>query len=97
MRYFLYVFWLIIVILGVVFASLNASTVTLHYYVGTVKLSLAFLLLCTLIIGLLLGMIASAPSIIKLKIQRKSLKSKLKSLEKEVSNLRAMPFTDQER
>jgi len=95
MRYFLYVFWLIIIILGIAFASLNATSVTLHYCVGTVKLSLSFLLLCTLIVGFVLGVVTSTPSIIRLKLKNKSLKNKIKSLEKEVENLRSIPFTDQ--
>jgi lipopolysaccharide assembly protein A len=73
MRYFLYVFWLLIIILGIVFASLNAESVTLHYYIGTVKLSLAFLLLCALIFGLVLGMLASLPLTIKLKSRKRSI------------------------
>jgi len=97
MRYFLYVFWLIIIILGIVFASLNATAVTLHYYIGTIKISLSFLLLCTLIIGFILGVVTVTPSIIKSKIKNKSLKRKIKSFEKEIENLRSVPFADQHR
>lgn len=97
MRYFLYVFWLVIIILGIIFASLNATAVTLHYYIGTIKVSLSFLLLCTLIIGFILGIVTMIPSIIKLKIKHKSLKRKLKSFEREIGNLRSILFTDQRR
>ena len=97
MRYFLYAVWLIIILLGIVFASLNSTQVTLHYYINTLKVSLSFLLFCTLMLGFILGSLTLLPSIIKSKIKNKTLKKNIKSLEKEIKNLRAIPFTDQRR
>ena len=75
MRLLMWILVSILVLVGVSFACLNAEPVKLHYYVGVQELPLSFLLIATLILGMLIGLILSWFSIIKLKIQLKRLQS----------------------
>ena len=45
---------LLVIVLGVVFAVLNAETVQLNYYLGSVDLPLSLVLVLAIIVGALL-------------------------------------------
>ncbi len=94
MRIFTYLVLLIIIILGVSFAVLNASDVTLNYYFGTLQLSLSILLVLTLAVGAIIGVLFSLVPLVKLKHKNMRLKAKVKQASQEVENLRAMPIKD---
>lgn len=69
--------WLIlciIAILGITFASLNAESVSVNYYVGIGKIPLSILVVGALVLGLLLGWIIMLPSTIRLKMELRRLK-----------------------
>lgn len=85
---------LILLILGVTFALLNASPVTFHYYFGVKQLPLSLLLVMSFGVGLILTFFAMSISVLKLKAERRSLRKKLKVAEKEINNLRVMPIKD---
>lgn len=72
---------LIIVILAVVFATENATSVKFHYYFGDLDISLSLLLIYALGLGILLGIFASLLTYLKQKRQIHLLKNKLKQLE----------------
>ena len=55
---------------------------------------LPILLMITLIIGALLGIIAMAPILIKSKQANRRLKQRIKQIELEVNNLRAIPIKE---
>lgn len=59
MRFFSYVVWVLVLILGFTFACLNIESVTLHYYLGQAALPLSLLLVLTLLLGIILGMLAT--------------------------------------
>lgn len=67
MRYVIYIFWIIVILVGVTFASLNPQKLTLNYYVNTTTIHLPLLLLLVLVLGALLGVIAMLPSLIRAK------------------------------
>ncbi len=94
MRIVTYVLALIIVLLGITFAGLNAEPVTLNYYIGNVKLPLSLLLVLTLIIGCVLSLIISLIFYIKLKNDNRRLRQRLKVVEAELANLRTIPLKD---
>jgi uncharacterized membrane protein YciS (DUF1049 family) len=77
---------------GVTFAILNSEQVAFNYYFATKQMSLALLLVFTFGIGILIGLIFTAISIIKAKAENRRLKSRLKTAEKEIENLRAIPL-----
>ena len=85
---------LVVVLLGIVFAVLNATAVTFNYYVGKATVSLSLLLAMTLGLGILLGILVELKPLIRLKWQNHTLKSKLKETEEELTRLRHMPIKD---
>lgn len=96
MRIITYLFWILVILLGVSFALLNSRSVEIHYYAGKVELYLPLLLLIELVIGAFLGVIAMLPKIFKLKgIIRKS-RLQIKQLENELHALRPTETTEQE-
>lgn len=94
MRYVLYVFWVFIILLGLTFAALNSQKITLNYYLDTQTIYLPLLILVTLLIGAMLGVVVILPSLIKSKQAARRLKSKVRRIEREVQNLRAIPIKD---
>lgn len=89
------IFSLILLIIGILFAVLNAEPVTLHYYFGDKNIPLSLVLISAIIVGAILGIIASAGIIIKLKRDNSKLKKLTELSEKELKNLRTMPIKDE--
>ncbi len=94
MRYLAYIFWILIVILGISFASLNSSSVNINYYIGTVKLYVPLLLLIGLVIGALLGICAMLPLFFRMKCEVRKLRRQVKTAKHELTNLRTLPVRD---
>lgn len=64
-------------ILGISFAVLNAQSVTFNYYLGTHELPLSLLLIAILVFGICIGLIASWPSLLRLKFENRRLRRSL--------------------
>lgn len=94
MRIISYLCLLIIVILGITFATLNSESIALNYYVGHRNMPLSLLLVMVFAVGCLLGILVSSWIVIKAKIQNHNLRKRLKLTEKEIENLRAIPLQD---
>lgn len=94
MRLLSFLFLLLIIIIGVTFATLNSDMVTVHYYVGQKTMALSLLLVLVLAIGSVLGMMVGFWMFLKAKIKIYRLKKRLKIAEKEIENLRAIPLQD---
>ncbi len=95
MRCITYVFLIVLFILGLIFAGLNADLVTVNYYWGTERLPLSLLAILSFVLGGLLGLLTALIAYIKLKYVNRRLRHRLILVEKELSNLRALPFKDQ--
>ena len=85
---------LIVIILGVVFAVLNAENVQLNYYLGSFELPLSLVLVLAMIIGAVLGIFASLSFIIGSRRNTSKLKRSVEVAEKEIVNLRNIPIKD---
>lgn len=85
---------LLIVIFGILFAVLNADSVQLHYYLGTVELPLSLILVFAMIFGAILGVLASLNIIIGTRRRFSKLRRSAEVAEKEVVNLRNIPIKD---
>jgi len=94
MRYLSYGLLLIVVLLGLSFACLNATPVYINYYIGQVTTPLSWLLLMTFICGVVLGLLVSIINILKLKKTNAQLNYRIKMAEKELANLRVIPLKD---
>ena len=89
------IFSLILLVIGILFAVLNAEPVILHYYFGDKQLPLSLVIISAIVIGAILGIIASAGVIIKLKHENSKLRRLSELSEKELTNLRTMPIKDE--
>ena len=94
MRIILYIILLLIILLGVTFAYLNADAVVFNYYFGEQSIPLSLLLVYFLGAGLILGFLVMSISWIKLKSANLCLKKRLKCATQEVENLRSIPIKD---
>ncbi len=94
MKLFKLIFFILVAVLGVSFAVLNASFVEINLYIGIYKLHLSLLLVFTLGIGILVGFLVMSGSFLRLKAENFKIKNKIKWAEKEVSNLRSLPIKD---
>lgn len=94
MRYFVYIFWLIVIILAIIFVALNSHSVELNYYMGTSKIYLPLLLFLGLLLGAILGVFAIMPALFSSKRQKRKLKKRIRQIEQELQNLRNIPIKD---
>ena len=89
-----YCLLLLIILLGMSFAILNAEPVTINYYIASQKMPLSLILVIALGFGLILGMLLSLKVYFRGKTKQRALMHRVKMAEKEVENLRAMPLRD---
>jgi len=80
MQIFFYFLLVVTVLLGITFAALNAEPVTLHYYIGVKQLPLSFLLVFSLVFGVLLGWALSFTMFLRARREIFMLKYKLKHM-----------------
>lgn len=86
--------YLLLILLGVSFAALNASTVQVNFYMTTLDVPISVLMTIMLGIGLLMGLLLCLGKYWRLKIALLHLKNQLKITEKEIKNLRDIPLKD---
>jgi len=91
MRFILYIFWFIIILIVASFTALNSYSVEVHYYLGTINLYLPLVLIVTLLAGALLGVACMVPPWVRANKKTRKHKHKLKQVEQELNNLRTMP------
>lgn len=85
---------LVVIIIGVAFSVLNAENIQLNYYLGSVELPLSLVLVVAMIIGAILGILASLSLIIGSRRSTNKLKRSVEVAEKEIVNLRNIPIKD---
>ena len=95
MRLFLLAFYLLLIVVGVSFATLNASSVLVNFYFKTVSMPISVLMTIMLGLGILVGFILFIGRYWRLKIEYRKIKGQLKLTEKEIKNLRSIPLQDQ--
>ncbi len=84
----------LVVFVGVVFAVLNAQPVLLNYYFGIREMPLSLVFILALIVGSVLGILASISLLIRSRREMQKLRKAAKLAEKEVTNLRSLPIRD---
>ncbi|MEW6353886.1 MAG: lipopolysaccharide assembly protein LapA domain-containing protein [Pseudomonadota bacterium] len=87
------VFFLLVLILGLSFALLNAETVSLNYYFGYWQTPLALALVVALALGALLGVLASLGMVIGLKRENSRLR---RTKPAETQTVHAQPLKSEE-
>lgn len=94
MRIISLILLILLVLLGITFAILNAEVVNIHYYFGRSQMPLSLLLVLTFSLGMLIGLLVSSVFYFRAKRELFRLKSRLRTTEKEIENLRAIPLQD---
>lgn len=94
MRLFTYIFLLLIALLGISFACLNADNVTIHYFFNTTNIPLSLLLVVTLALGIGLGLLISLLTYFRLKGENIRLQRKIKMFDKQITELQTLPIKD---
>jgi len=94
MRIVSVIFYVIIIVLGISFAALNASSVQLNLYIKQISMPVSILVIVMLAIGFFIGFFSTICRQWRQKREIKELKSKLLIAEKEVKNLRSIPLND---
>ena len=89
-----YTVLLVIILLGIIFAVLNAQPVQFDFYFGRTEQPLSLIIIVTLILGSLLGILASFGLIVRSRREAARLRRTAELAEKEVANLRAIPIKD---
>ena len=95
MKLFNTILFVILFLLGISFAILNADAVSFNYYVGESQLPLSLLLMAALFLGALLSTLLNALRLVRLRSTVNQCQKRLALAEKEVANLRAIPLKDQ--
>lgn len=95
MRIVMTIFYLALVLIGVSFAALNASSVHVNFYFSSIKIPVSVLMLLMLGVGIVLGFILFLCRYWRLIMEHRKLKDQLKLTEKEIKNLRSIPLKDQ--
>ena len=86
-----FIFLIILIVLGLSFAVLNADTVPLNYYFGFREIPLSMVVVLSLATGAVIGVLVSMGMILRLKQQAASLRKKLQRAEKDAEQLQILP------
>lgn len=87
-------FWLVVLMLSILFVSINSQFVVVHYYFGQVKTYFPLLLFLFLLSGVVLSMFIYFPLWMRGKNKQRQLYLKIKDLQQEIINLRNIPIKD---
>jgi len=83
---------LAVILFGIIFAVLNAENVQLNYYFGSQQLPLSLALVLSMVVGAILGVLASISLILRSRKEVARLRKASEMAEKEIANLRAIPI-----
>jgi len=86
-----FLFLVVLVVLGLSFAVLNAQSVALNYYFGFREIPLSMIVVRSLAAGAVIGVLVSAGLILRMKTQTRQLRRKLRNAEKDSDQLRVLP------
>ncbi|SEO69703.1 LapA family protein [Aquisalimonas asiatica] len=85
---------LIVILFGLSFALLNADSVDVDYYFGSVPMPLSLALVVSLIIGAVIGVLTTLGMILGKQREVHRLRRRVKDTEKELNELRRLPLKD---
>ncbi|CAB1275663.1 LapA family protein [Candidatus Nitrosacidococcus tergens] len=91
-RFLYFLIFIIVFVLGLIFADHHAELVTINYYFGTISIPLSLLLSLILLVGVILGILASLNTVIKYKYENRKLRKSVKTIQRENADLRSFPI-----
>lgn len=93
-RIIIFAIVVLVALSGLSFALINAESVTLNYYFGSLQAPLSLVMVISLAVGAGMGVVASMWAVIGQKRELARLRKAAKIAEKEISNLRSLPMKD---
>lgn len=93
-RIITFIVLLLVTLLGLTFALMNADNVKLDYYFGSLEAPLSLVVVLAMIIGAALGVLASVGIVLGQKRELAKLRKTAKLATEEVTNLRSLPLKD---
>jgi putative membrane protein len=93
-RIITFVLLLLVSLLGLTFALMNAEAVQIDYYFGSVQAPLSLVVVIAIIIGAGFGVLASTGIVLGQKRELAKLRKSNKLANQEISNLRSLPLKD---
>jgi len=93
-RLFGFLLLIVLVVLGLSFAVLNADPVPLNYYFGYRDIPLSMIVVLSLAAGAVIGVLVSLGMILRLKQQAARLRRKLQRAEKAAEQLTVLPVKE---
>ena len=94
LRIFKILILIAVILIGIAVHLRNDQIVTLDIYLGIVELPFSVFLVCALIIGAILGILATLPAVLKLAREKSRLMTQVKLSEKELDTLRVIPLKE---
>jgi|GEM_PF-234084 lipopolysaccharide assembly protein A len=89
MRYIGYIIILVVVLIGISFAVMNANSVPVNYYTGQQHVPLSLLLALSFGVGVIIGIAVLFFKNTRLRLKNRWLSKRLKKTEKKLNALRA--------
>lgn len=81
-------------IVSALFFAQNDGLVEINYFSGMLNWQLNWVMLACLLVGFFLGVLSIVGSLLQTKLQLRQSRSRLKKLEQEINNLRALPIKE---
>lgn len=82
---------IVLIVLGLSFAVLNAQLVSLNYYLGYREIPLSIIVVLSLAAGAVIGALVSMGVILRLKHQASQLRKKLRQAEQAAQQMQILP------
>lgn len=89
-------FYIFLILLGISFAALNATSVAVNFYFVTLNLPISVLAVVMLGVGIIIGFLLFLMKYWRIKILNSKLKNQLKLTEREIKNLRTIPIRNED-
>lgn len=93
-RILVFVILLVVALLGLSFALMNAELVSLNYYFATIQVPLSMVVVLAIVVGALLGVLTMLGMALGQKRELAKMRKSIKLAEMEISNLRSLPLKD---
>jgi lipopolysaccharide assembly protein A len=93
-RIIIVIIFIAVFILGAGFSAINTTPVAINFYLGSVTLPLAVLIVLAILVGAALSATALSISVLRLRYENSRLSKKLSVSEQEINSLRILPVKD---
>lgn len=84
----------LVALAGLAFHIRNKQDIVLDYFAGTVTIELSLVVVASLVLGVLLGVLVTASSVLRLKAEIRRLKRRQQIAGRELASLRAISAKD---